>query len=106
MRVIANSSPLIALSRIDRLDIFQQLFGQLLIPHAVYQEIVLQCPNRLEKARLQKGIDTFIEIVHPRLSRVFSRNLGRGECEVLNLALDKHPDILLMINERDMKRKN
>ncbi len=42
MIVICNSSPLIALSRIHKLDILKQLFGKVYIPDSVYQETVIQ----------------------------------------------------------------
>ena len=100
MIVISNASPLIALSRISREDILQHLFGHLLIPEAVHQEVVLQCPHPDEKARLQEAIAEFIEIVHPTFSHVFSRNLGHGEREVLNVALEMRPDILLIDDKR------
>jgi predicted nucleic acid-binding protein len=39
MIVIADSSPLIALCRIGRLDLLNVLFGRLLIPDAVWNEL-------------------------------------------------------------------
>ncbi len=41
MIVISNAGPLIALGRIYRVDIFQHLFGRLVIPDIVHREVVI-----------------------------------------------------------------
>lgn len=40
MLVVSNSSPLIALARLAQLELLQALYGEILIPSAVYQEVV------------------------------------------------------------------
>ncbi len=103
MIVISNASPLVALSRIARLDVFQQLFGTLLIPPAVKQEVVTDCPNRQEQHLLEQALESFIQIQEPIHNQVFSRNIGAGERSVLNLALDMSPDVLVL---DDRKARN
>lgn len=100
MIVIANSSPLIALSRIDSLYIFKELFGRILIPDAVYQETVLETTISNQKENISKAINDFIEVITPKIHHTFSRNLGKGEWGVLNLALEKNPDITLMDDKK------
>ena len=39
MRVISNSSPLIALSRIGQLELLRELYGELTVPEGVIQEV-------------------------------------------------------------------
>jgi predicted nucleic acid-binding protein len=39
MMVVSNTGPLIALAKIDRLALQEQLFGQVLIPLAVHREL-------------------------------------------------------------------
>jgi predicted nucleic acid-binding protein len=41
MKVIINSTPIIALSGIKKLELLNQLFDQVIIPDAVYQEYVI-----------------------------------------------------------------
>ncbi len=38
-RVIVNSTPLIVLCKIGRLDILQRLYGEIAIPQAVFYEV-------------------------------------------------------------------
>jgi len=71
MIVISNSSPLLALSQVQRLDILKTLFGHIYIPDSVYRETVLECsflirdfpfsrndkgPKNRVKKKWQKGL--------------------------------------------------
>lgn len=40
MIVISDATPLISLMKADRLEILEHLFGDVLIPHAVYSELI------------------------------------------------------------------
>ena len=40
--VLCNASPLIALGKLNRLDLFAGLFGEVQVPRAVYDEVVMQ----------------------------------------------------------------
>lgn len=44
--VVSNSSPLIHLSQIGRLSLLREFFGELLIPPAVYREVVVEGRGR------------------------------------------------------------
>jgi len=100
MIVISNSSPLLALSQVQKLEILKQLFGHVYIPTAVFQETVLECPVVVQKAGILKATQDFLEVVTPRLDYPFTRRLGKGERTVLNLALEKSPDILLIDDKK------
>ncbi len=39
MKAIANATPLIALALIERLDLLRQMFDEVLVPAAVYDEV-------------------------------------------------------------------
>ena len=39
MIVVSDASPLIALARIDRLELLREMFGTLLLPDSVWNEI-------------------------------------------------------------------
>lgn len=46
MRVVSNSTPIIALSRIGKLDILRVVFGTIEIPEAVFNEVVKEGASR------------------------------------------------------------
>ena len=103
MIVISNASPLVALSRIAQLDLFQQLFGTILVPPAVKEEVITYCPDIREKRLFEQALDSFIQTREPTYHQVFSRNIGAGKRDVLNLALGMPPDVLLL---DDRKARN
>ena len=39
MTIISDTTPIISLIKINRLDLLQKLFGEMLIPEAVYREL-------------------------------------------------------------------
>ena len=54
MKVVSNSGPLIALARLGRLGLLNQLYDAVLIPPEVYQEVVVNgrlCDEALAQVR-------------------------------------------------------
>ena len=43
MTVISDTTPIISLIKINRLDLLQKLFNEILIPQAVYRELKVYC---------------------------------------------------------------
>ena len=39
LKIVSDTTPLISLLKLDRLDILKELYGEISIPNAVYQEI-------------------------------------------------------------------
>lgn len=87
MIIASNTSPLIALSKINQLVILTQLFEQILIPQIVVDEFFVNCLN------IESDIFTnfcqldSVTVVNVHIDNVFSRHLGMGEQSVLSLAL-------------------
>lgn len=103
MLVISNSSPLVTLSRLDHLSLLQQMFNTVIIPDAVYRETVTQNRYQQQRMRIQAAVDAFIAVLTPKIRRLFSRTLGDGEQGVLNLGLERQPDILLLDDKKARK---
>lgn len=89
MVVVSNSSPLIALARIQRLDLLPSIFESILIPPAVAREIApsisvlpiwlrMRAPNAMPPASLLR------------------RRLGDGEREALALAIERKADWIIL----------
>lgn len=90
MLVIADATPLIALSDVGRLSLLQTLYHEVLIPPSVEREAFqLRGRQRDPWLRVESPIQ-------PVPSSVSSADLGPGETEALALALERHADLLLI----------
>jgi predicted nucleic acid-binding protein len=100
MIVVADSSPLIALSRIGRLCLLQQMFGHLVVPDAVWRELTACDPSRAGVAEMLRA--NWIErraVNDTNLVNLLRQDLGAGEAEAIVLARESKADVLL-IDER------
>ena len=106
MIVVADTTPIITLMKLQRLDLLEKLFDTVIVPHAVYEELIsntnyldekqmiVECPflKRLEVSDRQ-SIKILREVV----------GLDAGESEAIALAEENHAD-LLIIDERKGRR--
>jgi len=106
MIVIADTTPIITLMKLQRLDLLEKLFEIVIVPHAVYEELIsninypdekqmiVECPflKRLEVSDRQ-SIKILREVV----------GLDAGESEAIALAEENHAD-LIIIDERKGRR--
>ena len=98
MIVVCDSSPLIALSIIDRLDILDSLFKEVLIPVSVFNEVSME--NKPEAARITEWAKKkVVSATNNQLINSFSLLLDIGEAEAMALYIEKEADFLL-IDER------
>jgi len=87
--VVSNSSPLIALTRIQRLDLLPSIFESVLIPPAVAREI----------APSISVLPTWLRIQVPNVlppASLLRRRLGDGEWEALALAIELKADWIIL----------
>lgn len=104
MIVISDTSPVLNLARIGRLELLPLLYKQVLIPSAVFDELTAS------KRDLPPAIDFASEswlIVasandRPRVQE-FRKNLDPGEAEAIVLAIEHRADLLL-VDERRARR--
>jgi len=98
--IVADSSPMIGLGRINQLDLLNRLFKNVLIPPAVAAECTYDLKKPGAKS-IQAAIDqSLIQIYDGKFERVknLSRVLGLGEIEAISLALSL--DAPLLIDEK------
>ena len=97
MNVVSDASTLINLARIDKLDLLRQLYGELLIPEAVWGEVVIEGEGQpgAEKVRTASWIRKS-KVENQDIVRVLRQDLDAGEAETIALALEKKADLLLM----------
>ena len=100
MVVVANSTPLIALSKIGLFELLKEYFEEVIITSEVYAEVVTRGGD-LFGAR-EVSTSEWIKIIDPdnRLAvESLSVHLGRGEAEAIILAKEKNA--LLIIDDKD-----
>lgn len=102
MKVVSNTSPLIALSRIKRLDILHKLFGKITITPEVLSE-VLPKESNADYEHITNAVNEFITVQTATTEYTFKRTIDKGEKSVLNLANELDADILIM---DDRKARN
>jgi uncharacterized protein len=95
--VIADAGPLIHLSLIGKIDLLPTLYGRIVIPDLVYQEVVT-AGEGLAGSREVREAD-WIEVVEhdPRadLFRLLRGQLDPGEAAAIWLATDRKAELIL-----------
>lgn len=86
MKVVVNATPLIALSIINQLELLNELFDEVLVPPAVYEEVAIQGVGQPGSAELASV--TWIQVQAPSTSSTIEPlllGLDTGELQVLLL---------------------
>jgi predicted nucleic acid-binding protein len=98
--IISNTSPIINLACIDRLDLLPSLFGKIVIPDAVFYEIAVAVPNApgASDVRMAPWIHRH-SVVNQLLVASLCLELDPGEAEAIACALEANARLLL-IDER------
>ncbi|MCQ1538282.1 MULTISPECIES: DUF3368 domain-containing protein [Methanocalculus] len=106
VRAISNSSPLIHLSLIGRIDLLRR-FSSVIIPPAVWHEVVEDGDDRPGVAEIlllrKEGCLSVIQPKNTDLLHLLENDLHRGEAESIVLALEIEHDILLL-DESEARR--
>ena len=96
MIVVSDTSPITSLLSIDLIEILEKMYQRVIIPDAVYKELVEE----------HITLPVFIEIEHARDKNyidALKKELDEGEAEAIVLAKEKDADILL-IDEKKGRR--
>jgi uncharacterized protein len=97
MIVVSNSSPLVSLAAVGRLELLHDLYGTISIPQAVHQEVVMQGLGRPGAAEVQ-ALDWIVcrDVGDPSVVTALESKLDHGEAEAIALAVELRADLLLM----------
>jgi predicted nucleic acid-binding protein len=99
--VVANAGPLIALAEIGCFDLLKSLYGQIRIPPAVRDEVVVSRDRR--PGAQEVAAAGWIEVENVRdltAVRILRERLDRGESEAIVLAIELDADLLLIDEAR------
>jgi len=99
VKVISNTGPLVALGKLGRLDLLEKLYGEILIPPEVEDEIQVGARQRLAHARalakmLRQG-KLLVTVISGEMP-LYQLPIDAGESESIALALQQNADLLLI----------
>lgn len=98
MLIIADSSALVALAICDGLGLLDQLFQEIKVPQAVFNEVVFDGKPEAERLRMYLSDKTVVVDLANVI--ITSGGLGRGEIEAMALYKALHADYLLIDDRR------
>ena len=104
MIVVSDTSPVLNLARIDRLELLPALYQQVIIPSAVYNELIAS--KRDLPAAIDLATEPWLTVATPKdEARVLKlrEDLDPGEAEAIVLAIERHAGLLL-VDERRARR--
>lgn len=99
MLIISDTTPIISLIKADKLYLLEKMFGNVIIPKAVYDELTVNEKYGKEIAELKEAIFIKVSKVENNASVNILRNvtgLDAGESEAIVLAEENDADLLLM----------
>ncbi|MBU2446973.1 MAG: DUF3368 domain-containing protein [Bacteroidetes bacterium] len=100
MKVVCNSSPIINLSAIQRVDLLNKLYGDIFIPQAVYDEITIAGAGEPWSSEVRDLNWIKVKTINNKsLVKALTLDLDNGEAESIALA-EELPADLILIDER------
>jgi len=93
--IIGDSSALVALSIMDKLDLLESIFGEIYVPQAVYDEVTIS--YKPQSVKLKNFLANKIVNVEVTISQM---GLGDGELEAIALYKDRDAKFLLIDDRR------
>ena len=97
MIVISDSSVLINLAWIKQLELLPRLYGEVVVPTAVWREVVEEGAGKPGAKELKTAV--WLQVKEPEskpLIHALRRDLDAGEAEAIALAIEQNADLLLM----------
>jgi predicted nucleic acid-binding protein len=98
--VVTNTGPLIALATVRRVALLGQMYGSVLVPEAVFQEVTAQGPHRPGAAELASAPWAIRSTLLAPPDPFLAGNLGKGEAEAITLAVQRSARWVLMDDRR------
>jgi len=99
--VVSNTSPIINLAWVGQLGLLKKLYGQVLVPEAVYHEVVVAGAGK-PGAREVDTDPSFVRsaLADNALAKALLSELDPGEAEAIALAVERNADLVLLDERR------
>ncbi len=108
---VSDSSPLIHLAKIEALETISRLYSRILIPPAVWREVVEEGDGRPGAVQVQRAVAAGWIVKqaakNETLVMALRQTLDNGEAESIALATELHPESVLLDDKlaRQMARR-
>lgn len=93
-KVIVNSTPVIGLANIGKLDVLRQMYGTITIPQAVFDEI--KSPSVQRQVNANRDWIRVEQVNDASQKQMYRAKLHAGEVEVMILAQEKKADLVIL----------
>lgn len=96
-KVVVNTTPLIALSHVGQISVLKKLYGEIIIPEAVYKELSVKTESVCKKA-VDSSLDWIrVEKIKNLMARdMYKTQLHDGEVEVMILSKEIAADVVII----------
>jgi uncharacterized protein len=94
-KIVSNTTPLISLLKLSRLDVLRELYGNIFIPAAVYQEIEAGKHKSYYQDLVKLGWIKITPVKDKQAVKYFL-DLDAGEAETIVLATELHADLVIL----------
>ncbi len=100
LEAISDSSTLIHMAGIGRLELLKEFYKKILISPAVWKEVVEEGRGRRGAREVKEACNSgWIEVIIPTnetVVRLLERELHKGEAETIALAIERHPEVIFL----------
>ena len=95
MIIIADSSPLISLATINKLELLEDYFDEVYVPYAVYKEV--SAYDKPFSGKLKKYLENkVLNVENQYMVSVLNEKIDLGEAEAITLAFEKKADFIIL----------
>lgn len=103
-RVIVNSTPVIALCNADLLFVLKELYGEVIIPKSVYDEVTAKVDSACNQIKNNSDWIRVEEIKDITHRKMYKAKLHSGEVDVMILAQEEPGADLVIIDDNAAKK--
>lgn len=106
MLVVSNTSPILNLAIVNRLEFLRRQFGEILIPNAVLEELKIdedRPGSQLIRDAITSGWIQVQKVNNEPLVQLLKQTLDRGEAEAITLAIETEADWTIL-DEREGRK--
>lgn len=96
-KVIVNSTPIISLCSIGKIELLKDIYDKIYIPYGVYEEVCIEGNSKVGANLIEKNNFILInKIQNEEAKRFFKTSLHKGEVEVMILAEEMKADLCII----------